>query len=134
MFFKKVTTLFSVLLLCIHVFAQQAKILAGPMLGYCEHKEVMIWVMTGCAQKLTINYAPVFNNKDRKSQEVILFENSKDPSSKPAKYGNGERQPPISSLLLAAVIMSMIVLTTVLENPMGKAPKFSIPWPMLKRI
>lgn len=79
MFFKKVTTLFSVLLLCIHVFAQQAKILAGPMLGYCEHKEVMIWVMTGCAQKLTINYAPVFNNKDRKSQEVILFENSKDP-------------------------------------------------------
>jgi alkaline phosphatase D len=45
----------------IHVYvigalAQNNKLVAGPMLGYAEHKECLIWVETKCAKKITIKY------------------------------------------------------------------------------
>ena len=76
---KRVISAVYVLLLCINVFAQQAKILAGPMLGYCEHKEAMIWILTLCTQKLTIQYTSQNTAKDKKILDIILFDNVKDP-------------------------------------------------------
>ncbi len=49
------------------------------MLGYAEHKEALIWIMTLCTQKLSIQYAPQANAKDKKQMDLLLFENSKDP-------------------------------------------------------
>jgi alkaline phosphatase D len=77
--FKKVFPLFYAFFIYIQVPGQQAKILAGPMLGYCEHREVLLWLMTGCAQKLSVQYFPENSIKERKTKEVVLFENPKDP-------------------------------------------------------
>ncbi len=33
-----------------------SKIIAGPMLGYMEHTECLVWVQTACAKKITIQY------------------------------------------------------------------------------
>lgn len=59
--------------------AQQARVSAGPVLGYCEHKETMIWLMTACTQKISVQYYPENNAKDKRTVEVTLFENPKDP-------------------------------------------------------
>jgi alkaline phosphatase D len=53
--------LFSLLLACISlgVIAQSVKepsILAGPMNGYSEHTEVLVWVQTKCAKTISIEY------------------------------------------------------------------------------
>jgi len=79
MLFKIISALFYFLALATTVYSQQAKILAGPMLGHCEHKEVMIWLMTSCTQKLGIQYATEKQPKDKKIKEIVLFENAKDP-------------------------------------------------------
>ena len=41
------------------VYAQKAvktgpKVVAGPMLGYMEHTECLVWVQTACATKITL--------------------------------------------------------------------------------
>ncbi len=36
-----------------------AKVLAGPMLGYSEHREALIWIQVSCAKKVTLQYHPV---------------------------------------------------------------------------
>ena len=43
-------------LLTISLFAQKASITAGPMLGYMEHRETLIWLQTQCAKKVTLEY------------------------------------------------------------------------------
>ena len=32
------------------------KIVAGPMLGYAEHKECMVWIQTSCSKTVTLKY------------------------------------------------------------------------------
>lgn len=44
------------LILSRFAFAQTPRILAGPMLGYAEHRECLVWVMTKCAKKIKLNY------------------------------------------------------------------------------
>lgn len=38
------------------LFAQKSTILAGPMLGYMEHKETVIWLQAQCAKKVSLQY------------------------------------------------------------------------------
>jgi alkaline phosphatase D len=57
----------------------QVKVMAGPMLGYIEHREAMVWVMTACAQKVAIQYYPGVSPREKKTIENILFSNPKDP-------------------------------------------------------
>ncbi|MES2690548.1 MAG: alkaline phosphatase D family protein [Bacteroidota bacterium] len=47
-------------------FAQKAALLAGPMPGYTEHRETVIWLQTECAKKVTIEYWEE-NRTDKKS-------------------------------------------------------------------
>jgi alkaline phosphatase D len=47
------------------VRAQQAQIVAGPMIGYVEHREVALWVQTQCAKNISIKYWPVGSNKKK---------------------------------------------------------------------
>ncbi len=114
MFLKKVISITCVLLLGITVFAQQAKLLAGPMLGYCEHKEVMLWLMTECAQKLTIQFSPENNSRDKKVVDIQLYENAKDPLR-----CNEEK---ISKVILSNLIPNTKYNYTILLD--GKEQKF----------
>jgi hypothetical protein len=41
------------------IVTQQAKILAGPMLGYMEHREALIWIQTICCKKITLQFSAV---------------------------------------------------------------------------
>jgi alkaline phosphatase D len=61
------------------VSTAQTKVIAGPMLGYVEHREAMVWVMTACAQKVAIQYYPGVSPKEKKTIENLLFSNPKDP-------------------------------------------------------
>jgi len=60
---KKHIFFYFILVLGINGFAQQtktislAKIVAGPMLGYAEHKECLVWIQTSCNKSVTIKYA-----------------------------------------------------------------------------
>jgi alkaline phosphatase D len=50
------------LLNCLQLFAQtpgDSKIISGPMLGYAEHREVLIWVQVSCAKTVTLVYTPL---------------------------------------------------------------------------
>jgi alkaline phosphatase D len=114
---KKVIGVVYVLLLSINVFAQQAKILAGPMLGYCEHREAMIWIMTTCAQKLTVQYAPQFYGKDKKTLDIFLFDNPRDP-----QRCSGEK---ISKVILKDLIPGTKYYYTILLD--GREQKFDYP-------
>lgn len=40
----------------VFLFAQKASILAGPMPGYIEHRETVIWLQTQCAKNVAIQY------------------------------------------------------------------------------
>jgi len=52
------------LLLCVvmslNAFTQTkpalTKVVAGPMLGYAEHKECMVWIQTSCSKTVTLKY------------------------------------------------------------------------------
>jgi alkaline phosphatase D len=53
--------LFLFLFSCQIVFAQKPanttpKVIAGPMLGYMEHTECLVWLQSSCAKKTTIQY------------------------------------------------------------------------------
>ncbi|MCX6189287.1 MAG: alkaline phosphatase D family protein [Bacteroidetes bacterium] len=117
MFFKTILSTSYLLFLCTNVFAQWAKILAGPMLGYCEHTEIMIWVMTGNTQKLTVNYMAENNIKDKKSIEIILFDNPKDPQ----RY----REEKISKIILTDLTPGTKYIYSVLLD--AKEQKFDYP-------
>lgn len=54
--------LWILLLNCVPLFAQKPggpKIISGPMLGYAEHREALIWVQISCAKTITLVYTPV---------------------------------------------------------------------------
>jgi len=40
------------------VYAQNAEISSGPMVGYTEHREVAIWIQTNCVKTITLKYWP----------------------------------------------------------------------------
>ena len=55
---KKLITL---LLACVSLgasaqLAKEPSILAGPMNGYSEHTEALVWVQTKCAKTIAIEY------------------------------------------------------------------------------
>lgn len=45
--------------------AQQAQIIAGPMIGYVEHREVALWVQTQCAKNVSVKCWPVGSNRKK---------------------------------------------------------------------
>ncbi len=49
-------SLLFLLLLCTGVRAQQALLQSGPMLGYCEQREVLIWVQTTAPASVLVEY------------------------------------------------------------------------------
>lgn len=54
--------LFTLLFYCVPLLAQKpgsSKIISGPMLGYAEHREALIWVQVSCAKTITLIYTPV---------------------------------------------------------------------------
>jgi len=56
------------------VWAQAPKVLAGPMLGYCEHKEVLIWILTTCTRKVSLHYFITRTKTEKKILEEVLFD------------------------------------------------------------
>lgn len=50
-------------------FAQKGKITAGPMPGYMEHRETVIWLQTQCAKRITLQYW-VKENQEIQSTEL----------------------------------------------------------------
>ncbi len=66
---KKIKYYFSLLLFLTGVItshAQTPQVLAGPMNGYSEYSEVLIWVQTSCTKQLKIKY--------KKSNETVWLE------------------------------------------------------------
>lgn len=53
---------------------QTPKILAGPMLGYCEHKEVLVWILTSCTRKVSLHYYITKTKTEKKILEEVLFD------------------------------------------------------------
>ena len=78
MFLRKLTALILGILFFHDSTSQQVKLLAGPMLGYCEHKEVMFWLMTSGARKIAIQYYPEKSAKQKEVVEIELCDNTKD--------------------------------------------------------
>lgn len=52
----KVVLIFSLLHWQLTAFAQKGVLTAGPMPGYIEHRETVIWLQTKCAKKVTLEY------------------------------------------------------------------------------
>lgn len=50
--------------------AQKGRVTAGPMPGYMEHRETVIWLQTQCAKRITIQYWL----KDNPGQNVLSVE------------------------------------------------------------
>lgn len=42
-------------------FSQQARVLSGPMNGYAEHRECMVWIQTTCARQVTLQWKNELN-------------------------------------------------------------------------
>lgn len=57
---KTFLTLTLSFLFCLYTFAQskapEARIVAGPMLGYCEYRECLVWVQSACNSAISIRY------------------------------------------------------------------------------
>ena len=57
---KKYFQLLFCLVMSLNAFTQTksslTKVVAGPMLGYVEHKECMVWIQTSCNKSVTIKY------------------------------------------------------------------------------
>ena len=57
---KKYFSLIYCLVMSLNAFTQTkpalTKIVAGPMLGYAEHKECMVWIQTSCSKTVTLKY------------------------------------------------------------------------------
>jgi alkaline phosphatase D len=68
---KKYINLITLFLLSHSLIAQiQKKVVAGPMIGYTEHREICIWLQTTCAQKVTIQY----KRKDSKEKPIEIMQ------------------------------------------------------------
>jgi alkaline phosphatase D len=52
---------------------QTPKVLAGPMLGYSEHREALVWVQTICAKKITLQY--MLSGQTKIKNEISLANN-----------------------------------------------------------
>lgn len=48
--------------------AQVAKIISGPMNGYAEHRECLVWVQTACARKVTL----IWKNESKPHQHGTI--------------------------------------------------------------
>jgi alkaline phosphatase D len=51
---------------------QQNKLVSGPMLGYIEHKEALIWIQTNCAKNINIKYYPLGKATEAQSKYLTL--------------------------------------------------------------
>lgn len=54
--YYKFLVVFTAIISCLSTQAQTAKITAGPMPGYMEHRETVIWIQTQCAKTITLEY------------------------------------------------------------------------------
>jgi alkaline phosphatase D len=63
---KKSAVILLLILSSINLFAQTKlpipKVIAGPMLGYAEHKECLVWIQTSCNKSVSIKYTEVVGN------------------------------------------------------------------------
>ncbi|MFY8020617.1 MAG: hypothetical protein ACOVP1_05445 [Bacteroidia bacterium] len=66
-----------VLLFCINTSGQGLpKVVAGPMNGYAEHSECLVWIQTEACEKVKIEYRKK-GNKDWLSEEQYLLDSKK---------------------------------------------------------
>ncbi len=68
---KRIFLLFISIFTISSLVAQSAKIVSGPMNGYAEHRECLIWVQTKCAKKIKVKYAA--ENEDKLKGEWVKF-------------------------------------------------------------
>ena len=65
---KKRAIILLLILSSINLFAQTKlpipKVIAGPMLGYAEHKECLVWIQTTCNKSVSIKYTEVGGNTE----------------------------------------------------------------------
>jgi len=55
---KRISILFIILFaFIVNSFSETPKVLSGPMLGYMEHREVLIWIQTSCCKKVTLQFS-----------------------------------------------------------------------------
>ena len=66
----KVVILFILFVTSLAVSAQKGALLAGPMPGYMEHRETVIWLQTQCVKNVTIEYWEE-NKTDKKSMTEL---------------------------------------------------------------
>jgi alkaline phosphatase D len=71
---KRTLLHFILILFVSKIVAQTPKIISGPMNGYAEHRECLIWVQTKCTKKIKIKYA-VENEEKIKSEWVKNIKN-----------------------------------------------------------
>jgi alkaline phosphatase D len=74
----KITPLFFsfFLLFSTSIFAQKSLLQSGPMLGYTDMFESMLWVQTNAPAKVQFAYWEVGNNADKKYTEIISTQKS----------------------------------------------------------
>ena len=74
--FKKmkrfITIFFVAIFFSYSATAQHYLLNAGPMLGYSEMKEVLIWVQTKNSAQVTIRYTNLKNNKDQHWTNTVV--------------------------------------------------------------
>ena len=58
------------------LFAQQSLLQSGPMVGYSEIKEVMLWIQTKKAAKVKIDYW-IKDSKEKFSTDEIITDHKK---------------------------------------------------------
>lgn len=68
---------FIILALSTQLSAQQSLLQSGPMLGYSEMKEVMVWVQTNSSAELKVAYWPKADPKDVNWTNTVRTEESK---------------------------------------------------------
>ena len=99
---------------------QSAKILAGPMLGYAEHKEVLIWLQTECVSHIEIKY------KEKSHAESQVAKSSlRDLSIHDYLKNAGECKPIISKITIPNLKPNTQYQYQIYVN--GKLQKFDYP-------
>ncbi|MSQ79904.1 MAG: alkaline phosphatase family protein [Flavobacteriaceae bacterium] len=63
---------FLALLFSFGLSAQTPRVISGPMLGYAEHRECLVWVETRCALRLNIEYVCESDDKLKGSEVIKL--------------------------------------------------------------
>ncbi len=94
------------------------------MLGYCEHKEVLIWVMSTCTQKISLLYSSQYNEREKKQIDILLYDNPKDP-----KKCTEEK---ISKIIIPGLIPGTRYSYNILLD--GKEQKFDYPLNFTTRV